>query len=145
MSKLISGECKLDDLSLVIEAAQALGWTCEQQAHVSYYEGAGALCDVVVRPVGELSKYDADVGAKYTIGFQKDASGKISMLHDNAMDGGAVFSAESGLQDDTTKRIVGKLKQAIAQAQVSRILVKQKASWRVEQREDGAKIYVVRR
>ena len=151
MSKLISGDAKIHDLAIVREAALQLGWDIQANVAVSYFWGDGAVCDVVVSPdANEKDRYGKVVGktagGKYSIGFQRDAvTGKVTMLHDNAMNGAEVLSVESGQLDDTTQRVVGKLKQAIAGVQVQSILHRQRASWRMEQREDGAKVYVVRR
>ena len=151
MSKLISGDAKIDDLYIVREAALALGWDVLEHAPVSYYDGDGAVCDIVVSPnAAEVDKYGhaigKTVGGKYTIGFQQDkGTGSMTMLHDNAMDGAEQYSVESGQQDQTTQRVVGKLKQAIAEVQLRRILTHQRASWRTEVRADGAHVLVVRR
>lgn len=151
MSKLISGDAKVNDLYVVREAALQLGWDVLVNVPVNYYEGAGEMCDLVVSPhATERNKYGEvvgkTVGGKYTIGFQQDkGTGAVTMLHDNAMDGAATYTVESGQQDQTTQRVVGKLKQAIAQVQVSRLLAQQKASWRVQQRADGAQVFVIAR
>jgi hypothetical protein len=151
VSKLVSGDAKITDLALVREAALQLGWDVLANVPVSYFSGEGPVCNVVISPnAGERDRYGKcvgkTVGGKYSIGFQRDAAtGKVTMLHDNAMNGAEVYSVESGKMDDTTTRVVGKLRQAIADVQVQRILQRQRASWRVEQRDDGAKVYVVRR
>ena len=149
MSKLVSGDAKITDLYLVWEAAKRLGWLVHTRldgVQVKYYDGNGPVCDVVIQPQHEEDARGRDVGSKYTIGFTQDRqTRKVTMYHDNAMNGGAVYSVESGQMDDTTMRVVGKMRQAIGEAQVRRILQEQRATWRVEQREDGAKVYVVRR
>ena len=149
MSKLVSGDAKITDLDLVWEAAKALGWlvhTSMLGVQVKYFDGNGPICDVVIQPQHEEDARGRDVGSKYTIGFTQDRqTRKVTMYHDNAMNGGAVYSVESGQMDDTTMRVVGKMRQALGEAQITRILHKQRANWRVEQREDGAKVYVVRR
>ncbi len=151
MSKLVSGDARVDNLYVVREAALQLGWDVLEHVPVSYYEGAGEVCDIVVSPNATERSRCGEVicktaGGEYTIGFQQDkGTGQIRMLHDNAMNGAEQYSVESGLQDETTKRVVGKLKQAIAQVQVQRVLQAQRASWRVEQRDDGAQVFVVRR
>lgn len=150
MSKLVTGDIAIGDLTVVQEAALQLGWDCLKDQAVSYFYAEGPMCDVVVSPSAE-EKDDHGrpigkcVGGKYTIGFKQEADGKVKILHDNAMNGTAVFSAESGQTDPTTQRVVGKLKQAIAGVRIARMLRQERASWRVEQRADGAQVVVVKR
>jgi hypothetical protein len=146
MSKLISGDAKIADLDLVREAAKALGWRWAVTLPVLYYAGPGPVCDLIVAPHGELNRRGDDVGEKYSIGFQQDkATGKITMLHDNAMNGQEVYSVESGQQDETTQRVVGKLKQAIAEVQLRRIYSAHRANWRTEIKADGTQVHVINR
>jgi len=148
MSKLVTGSITIESLEQVRQAAAVLGWTVYTPldgVRVKYYEGLGEVCDMTVQPIDEQDKYGHDVGSKYTIGFRRESDGHISMLHDNAMNGAEAFTVESGQQDDTTQRVVGKLKQAIARVRVESLLMHEKASWRVEQRADGAQVMVVRR
>ena len=149
MSKLVSGDAKIDDLNIVREAATALRWTVHTHidgVRVSYFGGLDAVCDIVIQPQGEDNKYGHDVGSKYTIGFQQDqTTGKVTMLHDNAMDGAEQYSIESGQQDQTTQRVVGKLKQAISEVQLRRIYAAHRVSWRSEVRADQAHVHVIYR
>lgn len=150
MSKLVCGDPKIDDLSVVREAALLLEWDVLEDAPVSYYEGNGPLCNLIVSPGNERNKYEGIIGklagGSYTIGFQQDQqTGKVTMLHDNAMDGARQFTVESGQQDPTTQRVVGLLKQAIAEVQLKRIYHAHRASWRTEVRADGAHVHVIRR
>lgn len=150
MSKLMSGEIRVASLDVVREAALLLGWNCLSNQAVSYFYAEGPVCELVVspsadeqdnqgRPVGKLA------GGKYTVGFRQGEDGKITMHHDNAMNGREVYSLESGQTDETTQRVVGRMMQAIAQVEVTGMLRQQRASWRVEQRKDGAKALVVGR
>lgn len=145
MSKLISGEMKIEDLSLVADAAKVLGWQVEYNVPVMFYDGPGQVCNVTVRPHGEINRYEQDIGKKYSIGFVQDAKGIVTIIHDNAMDGGATFSVESGQTDETTARVVGKMKQAIATEELRRIYSKFRASWRTYVRADGAQVHVINR
>lgn len=143
MSKLVTGHIDCPDLDVVQAAAELLGWTVGTNLAVSYYNGPGEQCDIVVRPVGETDRYGNEVGRKYTIGFKKTAEG-IQVYHDNAMNGAEVYSAESGKLDDTTERVVGKMKQAINRAVVERHLKQKGEKWRIEQR-GNVQVVVVRR
>ena len=147
MSKLVSGDAKIDDLSVVVEAAHILGWVVEYGVAVSYFEGPGPVCDVVVRPSdNEQDRFGQSVGRKYTIGYTQDAhTRRVTIFHDNAMDGGAVFSVEGGQQDETTKRIIGKLQQTIATVELKQIYKEFRASWRTMLRADGAQVHIIKR
>ena len=63
MSKLVSGNVKVSDLSLVREAALQLGWDIMVNVPVSYYEGAGAVCELIVSPgATERNKHGEVIG-----------------------------------------------------------------------------------
>lgn len=141
MSKLVEGFIECPDLEAVRLAAELLGWTVQEHTRVMYFNGPGEHCDVTLAPTGELNRYGHDVGAKYTIGFKQTAEG-IKVLHDNAMNGAEVLDKDK--LDDTTERVVGKLKQAINRAVVERHLKGRRESWRVEQR-GNVQVLVVRR
>lgn len=143
MSKLVEGHIECPDLDVVRHAAELLGWTVEENTRVQFFDGPGELCEVTVRPQGELDRHGRDVGRKYTIGFKQTADG-IKVLHDNAMNGAEVYSAESKQLDDTTQRVIGKMKTSINIATTQRHLTQRRESWRMVQ-EGDVQVMVIRR
>lgn len=130
MSKLITGTVAIPDLDIVREACKALGWSVSR-------EQAQSLRVEVVAGDAKYHPY-IDVALR---------EGKAQITYDHWMSFGTgnIQSIGADDHDDTTRRVIGQFKQACAKVQVERLLSKQRANWRVEQRADGAQVLVVRR
>lgn len=128
MSKLVTGQVKIESFEQVKEACKVLGWLVEEKE-----EG------VRVHVIAE--------GARYHTYIDVSRSGQLR--YDNWMGAGSedLHSEEhrQGKEDAVTARVVGQFKQAVARVRMEGMLKAQKASWRVEVRKDGAQVLVVRR
>lgn len=129
MSKLITGEIAISDLSIVEEAVVALGYTpMKQDAHSRQFRVTDTDATyhpfITVYDTGKL-EYDNWMGGKYD----------------------DLYSAEhrAGQADTVTQRVVGRFKQEVAKISLERHLKASKASWRVEKRADGSQVLYVRK
>ena len=129
MSKLITGEIAINDLSIIDVAVAGLGWQITSQTET-------------VRRIKVV-----DEAARYSPYIEVDDTGK--MTYDNWMGAQSsdLHSAEhkAGQADDVTKRVIGQLKQTVALITMTRHLKAQRATWRYEKRADGAMVLTVKK
>lgn len=126
MSHLVKKACNLQDISTLLEAAQALGWLVTENAKATFFYGQSEICEYVLIPQDEV-KDNGDT-MPYTIGVKVE-EGKIQLLYDNAMNSRSVMYGDE--EDSCTQRIIGKLKQSYQV--VSAQKVAKKHNWRIKQ------------
>ena len=133
MSKLVTGLVKVESLDMIREAAQRLGWPVDE----------ACTGTVNVRVVDPDALYRPRIAC--TLNERGTA---VDLAYDNWMGGRSEdLGAEhrAGQPDSVTTRVIGQFKQAIAQVEMERLYTSQRASWRVEKRQDGAVVMVVGR
>ena len=128
MSKLITGQVKIESFEQVKEACKVLGWLVEER-------GEGVRVHIIAE------------GARYHTYIDVSQTGQLH--YDNWMGaaGEDLHSEEhrQGKEDTVTARVIGQFKQAVARVRMEGMLKAHKASWRVKKRQDGAQVLVVRR
>ena len=135
MSKLLTGTVKCTSLSIVRQACTELGWPCianDTGIRIDVRRGGANF-----RPYIDAALVDGQVQLTY--------DHWMSYARRDEQNNSTMEPVEQDDMDATTRKIVGKLKQGIAKVQIEHLLAKQKASWRVEQRQDGAQVFVIRR
>lgn len=131
MSHLVKKECSMSELDTLLHAAQSLGWDVKVGGRVKFFNGEAEQCTYVLTLHGELNDAGVDISSKYNIGVQIGEDKKITLLHDDAMNGRDVMSR--GEHDPCTTRVLNKLKQSYQICAARKVA--QRKGWRVSEQK----------
>mgnify|MGYP001585292071 CR=1 FL=1 len=120
MSKVCEIELIARNIADVQAMCAKLGHTLRQRGRLRWYRTQeGEECEYTIELSDSvLDKYERPVNKKYNIGLKRQPDGSYKLLHDNAMNGAEAPSADT--MDETTRRVVGAVKQRLAVEAVRR-------------------------
>ena len=126
MSKVCEIELIARNITDVQAVCYKLGHALVKGGRLRWYRTQeGEECDYTIELSDSvLDKYERPVNRKYNIGLKRQGDGSYKLLHDNAMNGAEAPSADT--MDETTRRVVGAVKQRLAIEAVRRATAKNK-------------------